>query len=429
MDTTPNLKLPFIAPAQAQKHVTHNEALLLLDAAVNLGVVSRTVTSPPADPAEGTRYIAASAATDAWLGHDHEICVWQDGAWTFLAPLEGWLVWIADESLLVAWNGSAWIEAVSIESINPAELVGVNTVADASNRLSVKSDQVLHSHDDVTPGSGDARHLINKALTTNTASLLFQTGYSGRDEFGLAGNDNWQVKVSADGIAWQQALEVDNATGHVGVGISAPAAPLHVAGDDQGLSLENTQDPGQSWTIGIGRPGMYEDQLIISTGTDIATPANHLLRIPKTYAPTFTNGIQVTDGEPIGSETSGGLANYKPWTGSRGELSFRGPDDSGTAEFRIYAFIHDGAFQGKDAGVWKADADGARLGINTFSPTTTLHVEGPARIGNYYVGNLPDATTSGAGSIIYLTDETGGPVLAFSDGTDWRRSTDRNIVS
>ena len=31
-DTTPNLALPFILPAQAQKHVTHNEALQRLDA-------------------------------------------------------------------------------------------------------------------------------------------------------------------------------------------------------------------------------------------------------------------------------------------------------------------------------------------------------------------------------------------------------------
>ena len=31
MDETANLKLPYILPSQAQKHVTHNEALALLD--------------------------------------------------------------------------------------------------------------------------------------------------------------------------------------------------------------------------------------------------------------------------------------------------------------------------------------------------------------------------------------------------------------
>jgi hypothetical protein len=31
--------------------------------------------------------------------------------------------------------------------------------------------------------------------------------------------------------------------------------------------------------------------------------------------------------------------------------------------------------------------------------------------------------------MIYVSDETGGAVMAFSDGTNWRRVTDRQIVS
>lgn len=34
MDQTSHLKLPYIAPSQAQKHVTHNEAIGALDALV-----------------------------------------------------------------------------------------------------------------------------------------------------------------------------------------------------------------------------------------------------------------------------------------------------------------------------------------------------------------------------------------------------------
>lgn len=34
-----------------------------------------------------------------------------------------------------------------------------------------------------------------------------------------------------------------------------------------------------------------------------------------------------------------------------------------------------------------------------------------------------------AGGIIYVPDDTGGAVLAFSDGTNWRRVTDRAIIS
>ncbi|MDH7784875.1 hypothetical protein QBD01_000875 [Ochrobactrum sp. 19YEA23] len=68
MDETPNLKLPYILPSQAQKHVTHNEALRLLDAVVNLSVKSRKHTAPPVMPSAGVRYIVVSPATGAWSG-------------------------------------------------------------------------------------------------------------------------------------------------------------------------------------------------------------------------------------------------------------------------------------------------------------------------------------------------------------------------
>ncbi|WP_163364196.1 DUF2793 domain-containing protein, partial [Klebsiella aerogenes] len=63
MDQTPNLQLPYIAPSQAQKHVTHNEAIRALDALVQLCVASRTLKEPPAEPREGNRYCIAPGAS------------------------------------------------------------------------------------------------------------------------------------------------------------------------------------------------------------------------------------------------------------------------------------------------------------------------------------------------------------------------------
>lgn len=57
--------------------------------------------------------------------------------------------------------------------------LGVNTDADTINRLAVKSDAVLLSHD-VTPGSGDLRVTMNKAGAAEDAGLVFQTGYASR---------------------------------------------------------------------------------------------------------------------------------------------------------------------------------------------------------------------------------------------------------
>jgi hypothetical protein len=107
MDAT-HLLLPYLLASQAQKHVTHNEALRLLDAMVQLAVLDRTRTAPPAAPADGDRHIVASGATGVWAGWDLNIAYWVDGAWIRLVPRPGWLAWIAADAAFVGWNGSAW---------------------------------------------------------------------------------------------------------------------------------------------------------------------------------------------------------------------------------------------------------------------------------------------------------------------------------
>lgn len=52
----------------------------------------------------------------------------------------------------------------------------------------------------------------------------------------------------------------------------------------------------------------------------------------------------------------------------------------------------------------------------------------PRILPSYTVATVP-AAASYTGGLIYVTDETGGAVPAFSDGTNWRRVTDRTIIS
>src|SRR4029078_12079878 len=65
MTTPPHLALPLIAAAQAQKHVTHNEALLAVDTLLHCAVKDKDLAAPPASPAEGDRYIRAGTASAA----------------------------------------------------------------------------------------------------------------------------------------------------------------------------------------------------------------------------------------------------------------------------------------------------------------------------------------------------------------------------
>ena len=212
-DTSPNLALPFIAPSQAQKHVTHNEAIEMLDALVQLAVASRVRTSPPEPAHVGGRWIVADDAEGDWAGHDGQVAVRIADGWTFHAPRPGWQAWIADEGGMAVWTGAHW--AATAGRLTPEELrnlpeIGVNAVADETNRLSVAADATLFSHD----GEGH-RLKVNKAGPGETASLLFQSGFSGRAEMGLAGEDAFSVKVSANGTGFATALRADPATGRV----------------------------------------------------------------------------------------------------------------------------------------------------------------------------------------------------------------------
>src|SRR5882757_5698557 len=139
MTDTANLGLPCIEGSQAQKHVTHNDALRILDTLVQLAVLDRDLTAPPGSPSEGQRWIVKSTATGAWAGHNNTIAAWQDGAWQFSVPSAGWVAFVVDEGTLVTWNGSAWGDFFStVTSIQNLALLGVGTAADAGNPLSVK---------------------------------------------------------------------------------------------------------------------------------------------------------------------------------------------------------------------------------------------------------------------------------------------------
>lgn len=236
-ETTPNLALPYIIAAQAQKHVTHNEAIRALDALVQLSVADRDLATPPPSPLPGQRYIVGPAPSGGWASHAGKIAAFQDGTWEIYTPQTGWTVWVADENVLLAWNGTTWIDAGT--AINPAPLIGVNATADATNRLAVKSNAVLFSHDDVTPGTGDMRVVYNKQSAAKTAAFLFQTGFSGRAEVGTAGDDNLHVKVSSNGSTWVEKLHVST----TGVGIGGQAImPFDIFhGGNEGFSLRRTE--------------------------------------------------------------------------------------------------------------------------------------------------------------------------------------------
>jgi len=232
-DQTPRLELPLMMASQAQKHVTHNEAIDRLDGLVHLAVQAFNLNDPPLAPEEGATWGVGPVPTGGWVGRAGKLARWRNNGWDFVTPRDGWIAWDLGA-------GRALVCLAGVFTEMPANLpaflqgqagVGVNATADAANRLAVSSAATLLSHE----GQGH-QVKVNKATAADTASLLFQTGFSGRAEMGLAGNDSFSVKVSANGTAFVTALEAP-ASGRVMLPVGLGLGPL--AGDPAG--------PAEGW--------------------------------------------------------------------------------------------------------------------------------------------------------------------------------------
>jgi hypothetical protein len=118
-ESSARLQVPYLFPAQAQKHVTVNEALLRLDALVQCVVESRTIAAQPSGPVDGALYVLPAGKTGAAWGAMAEgaIAYWRDGVWEALTPKPGWRLFVLDELAGVAWTGTAWaVETLALSA-------------------------------------------------------------------------------------------------------------------------------------------------------------------------------------------------------------------------------------------------------------------------------------------------------------------------
>jgi Protein of unknown function (DUF2793) len=413
MDTTPNLALPYILASQAQKHVTHNEAIRALDALVQISVADRDLAATPGSPAEGDRYIVATAATGAWSGHDGEIAAWQDGTWRFYAPMEGWLAWVTDENALLVFDGAVWLTAAAAAALQNVPMLGLNAVADAINRLVLAAAASLFDH----AGAGHQQK-INKATAADTASQLYQSNASGRAELGLVGDDDFHVKVSADGSAWYEAVVIDRDSGKIGFGTNAPTSRI--------TASENAVAPPPAAT-GTLTHLVQADGVACRFFLD-AFASNAQLNFRRANG-TNASRSALASGNSIGRFSVFGYGATGFSSTSRGGLNIVASEDwTDTAQgTRLDLLVVANGAAAESIALSAIGNGNVRVGSDA-SAACKLDVDGPVRVKGYTVATVPSAA-AGAGQIIYVSNETGGAVLAFSDGTNWRRVTDRAVIS
>ena len=112
MSQSTNLALPYLGASQSQKHVTVNEGLRFLDVLVQIAVKSAALSAPPGVPADGQRWIIGPAPTGLWAGRATQIAAWQDGAWVFYAPKDGWLAWNEATLTSLVFSAGAWVSLI-----------------------------------------------------------------------------------------------------------------------------------------------------------------------------------------------------------------------------------------------------------------------------------------------------------------------------
>lgn len=113
---TDRLKLPLLTAAQAQKELTHNEALALADLAIQAVVQSVAPATVPTTPGLGQCWIVGNAPVGAWAGQAGKLAGWTSGGWRFLAPFEGMQVWNIVDNVVVRREGANWLSGVMTAS-------------------------------------------------------------------------------------------------------------------------------------------------------------------------------------------------------------------------------------------------------------------------------------------------------------------------
>jgi hypothetical protein len=409
--TTPNLALPEIAPNQAQKHVTHNEALAMLDALVLLAVADRDLAAPPGAPADGDRYIVAAGASGDWTGQTGKVAQRLDGAWVFHQPKPGWLAFVVDEAELVYWTGASWTAySAAIPAFQNLALLGVGTTADAANPFSAKLNKALWTAKTAGEGGdGDLRYTLNKETAADVLSLLMQTGFSGRAELGLIGDDNLVLKVSADGAAWTTALTIDRTTGQ------ATAGSLSVTG---------------SFDVSAGGASAINNPLSLSSSFSMTREATATLQRMICYRDTNATHSSILADVARGTlATPAFMTNTalcleigtRPWDGSgfavtSGRFAFRAAENHSAGARGTRATIE--LVPNASTTVAEALAIEHGAGLSLFSGVA---IDGNRhhRLRSYTIATLPSA--SPAGQMIHCSDLGGGGGQLNSDGTGWRR--------
>ena len=145
-ETSARFALPLLMAGQAQKEVTHNEALTLLDLALCPVVEAVGLNSPPSSPALGQAWIVGTAPSGAWFGSANALAGWTAGGWRFVQMPVAASVTVRTNGLKWRRNSTSWAVSPTASAPSGGLIVDVQCRAALSGVI-----DALISHGLVAP--------------------------------------------------------------------------------------------------------------------------------------------------------------------------------------------------------------------------------------------------------------------------------------
>lgn len=259
MSQSTNLALPYLGASQSQKHVTVNEGLRFLDVLVQIAVKSAALSAPPGSPADGQRWIIGPAPTGLWVGRATQIAAWQDGAWVFYAPKDGWLAWNEATLSSLVFSTGSWVSLIGA-------LLAAG-VADMAFTLTDDADPTKKATFELAGISTGTTRTFTLPNTTSELAIL-----AGTQTF--TGNKTFTGTLTASGT----------------VTVSAAAATIGTATTTATYGLgTGATTTGVTKTVNLGTGGASGSSTVVNIGS--ATAGAGGTTVVNTPTVTFANAV------------------------------------------------------------------------------------------------------------------------------------------
>jgi hypothetical protein len=315
---------------------------------------------------------------------------------------------------VTAWNSLPYVSTTDVpegsnlyhtaQRVRDTVLTGLST---ATNAVIAATDTVLSALGKLqaqisglivqTITDGDTTHAPSGDAVFDALALK-----APKDTPAFTGNASFDTNV----------LYVDATNDRVGIGTTAPSAKLSVS---EKLRVFDATPPGAASSTDVG----YLFGSAIPSGL-----------ITEVSGAILTYGINVPQFGPRDTARTGGIFRLDTRADQDKFVVFGYPTGGSDATERISVNLGNGNTHLVQSGgnVAIGYAVGSDIS-NKLQVNGNIFAQTNIRPGSYTVATVPSASTAGAGAMIYVSDEVGGGVPAFSDGTNWRRVTDRAIVS